>query len=144
MSYVAKGEKEYDATGAPLPGAKIHKIRITLTSSNVKNLEKCMLHSLDHHPLGRLNTLHSFFGSYQQSQGQTASCQGTCPSSYKSFEDHDSKNGLWNHSFIRTSCWCLPFNSLAVRVQRPGIATSSKSTSDWLTYTRQVRLSNRL
>jgi small subunit ribosomal protein S20e len=41
MSYVAKGEKEYDATGAPVPGAKIHKIRITLTSSNVKNLEKC-------------------------------------------------------------------------------------------------------
>jgi small subunit ribosomal protein S20e len=42
MSYVAKGEKEYDATGAPLPAAKLHKIRITLTSSNVKNLEKCM------------------------------------------------------------------------------------------------------
>jgi len=43
MSYVAKGDKEYDATGAPVPGAKIHKIRITLTSSNVKNLEKCQL-----------------------------------------------------------------------------------------------------
>ena len=42
MSYVAKGEKEYDATGAPVPGAKMHKIRITLTSSNVKNLEKCL------------------------------------------------------------------------------------------------------
>ena len=42
MSYVAKGEKEYDATGAPVPAAKIHKIRITLTSSNVRNLEKCM------------------------------------------------------------------------------------------------------
>ena len=41
MSYVAKGEKEYDAAGA-VPPAKIHKIRITLTSSNVKNLEKCM------------------------------------------------------------------------------------------------------
>jgi len=40
MSYVAKGDKEYDATGAPLPPAKIHKIRITLTSGNVKNLEK--------------------------------------------------------------------------------------------------------
>ncbi|KIO23278.1 hypothetical protein M407DRAFT_110657, partial [Tulasnella calospora MUT 4182] len=40
MSYVAKGEKEYDATGAQIPGAKIHKIRITLTSANVKNLEK--------------------------------------------------------------------------------------------------------
>ncbi|KAF8729413.1 hypothetical protein AX14_006135 [Amanita brunnescens Koide BX004] len=39
MSYVAKGEKEYDAAGA-VPAAKIHKIRITLTSSNVKNLEK--------------------------------------------------------------------------------------------------------
>ena len=42
MSYVAnKGEKDYDATGAQIPGAKIHKIRITLTSSNVTNLEKC-------------------------------------------------------------------------------------------------------
>jgi len=40
MSYVAKGDKEYDATGAPLPPAKVHKIRITLTSGNVKNLEK--------------------------------------------------------------------------------------------------------
>lgn len=40
MSYVAKGEKDYDAAGA-VPPAKIHKIRITLTSSNVKNLEKC-------------------------------------------------------------------------------------------------------
>ncbi|KAL5485809.1 RPS20 [Sanghuangporus weigelae] len=39
MSYVAKGEKDYDAAGA-VPLAKIHKIRITLTSSNVKNLEK--------------------------------------------------------------------------------------------------------
>jgi len=41
MSYVAKDkDKEYDpTTGAP---AKIHKIRITLTSSNVKNVEKCL------------------------------------------------------------------------------------------------------
>ncbi|KAI5981954.1 ribosomal protein S10 domain-containing protein [Pisolithus albus] len=39
MSYVAKGEKEYDAAGAE-PAPKIHKIRITLTSSNVRNLEK--------------------------------------------------------------------------------------------------------
>ncbi|EAU85982.1 40s ribosomal protein s20 [Coprinopsis cinerea okayama7 len=37
MSYVAK-DKDYDAAGQPAP--KIHKIRITLTSSNVKNLEK--------------------------------------------------------------------------------------------------------
>lgn len=41
MSYVAKAEKEYDATGAPIPAAKMHKIRITLTSSNIRNLEKC-------------------------------------------------------------------------------------------------------
>lgn len=41
MSYVAKGEKEYDATGAPVPPPPTHKIRITLTSSNVKSLEKC-------------------------------------------------------------------------------------------------------
>ena len=46
MSYVAKGEKEYDATGAPVPGAKMHKIRITLTSSNVRNLEKCLFYSI--------------------------------------------------------------------------------------------------
>jgi hypothetical protein len=43
MSYVAKGEKDYDATGAQIPAAKTHKIRITLTSSNVANLEKCKL-----------------------------------------------------------------------------------------------------
>lgn len=41
MAYVAKGEKDYDATGAQIPAAKAHKIRITLTSSNVANLEKC-------------------------------------------------------------------------------------------------------
>jgi small subunit ribosomal protein S20e len=40
MSYVAKDEKAYDSAGA-VPAPKIHKIRITLTSSNVKNLEKC-------------------------------------------------------------------------------------------------------
>ncbi|KAG8908349.1 hypothetical protein FRB99_007276 [Tulasnella sp. 403] len=41
MSQVAnKGEKEYDATGAQIPAPKVHKIRITLTSANVKNLEK--------------------------------------------------------------------------------------------------------
>ncbi|CAE6417193.1 unnamed protein product [Rhizoctonia solani] len=38
MSYVAK-DKDYDATGAPV-STKLHKIRITLTSSNVGNLEK--------------------------------------------------------------------------------------------------------
>lgn len=32
-------EKDFDKTGAP--AAKVHKIRITLTSRNVKNLEKC-------------------------------------------------------------------------------------------------------
>lgn len=36
MSYVAK-DKDVDAAA---PAAKIHKIRITLTSRNVKNLEK--------------------------------------------------------------------------------------------------------
>ena len=46
MSYVAKGEKEYDAAGA-VPPAKIHKIRITLTSSNVASLEKCMLFTMN-------------------------------------------------------------------------------------------------
>lgn len=40
MSYVAKGDKDYDAAGA-VPPAKIHKIRITLTSTKVKSLEKC-------------------------------------------------------------------------------------------------------
>ena len=38
MSYVAKGDKEFEASGAG--AAKSHKIRITLTSRNVKNLEK--------------------------------------------------------------------------------------------------------
>ena len=51
MSYVAKGEKEYDAAGA-VPAAKLHKIRITLTSSNVKNLEKCSSFLLPGVPCG--------------------------------------------------------------------------------------------
>lgn len=39
MSYVAKGgEKDYEAGGLPPP--KSHRIRITLTSKNVKALEK--------------------------------------------------------------------------------------------------------
>lgn len=41
MSYVAK-DKDVDASA---PAAKIHKIRITLTSRNVKNLEKGKRHS---------------------------------------------------------------------------------------------------
>lgn len=45
MSYVAKGEKEYDAAGQ-MPPAKLHKIRITLTSSKVPSLEKCMCSSV--------------------------------------------------------------------------------------------------
>ena len=33
-------KEDYEKTGATA-GAKVHKIRITLTSRNVKNLEKC-------------------------------------------------------------------------------------------------------
>ena len=65
MSYVAKGEKEYDATGAPVPAAKIHKIRITLTSSNVKNLEKCELQLLDVQPVAALMPFISLRGPHQ-------------------------------------------------------------------------------
>ena len=38
MSYVADNKKDLDGSSAP--AAKIHRIRITLTSRNVKNLEK--------------------------------------------------------------------------------------------------------
>ncbi|KAL8278296.1 hypothetical protein RQP46_009328 [Phenoliferia psychrophenolica] len=38
MAYVAKGDKEFEAGAAAAP--KSHKIRITLTSRNVKALEK--------------------------------------------------------------------------------------------------------
>lgn len=38
MSYVAKDSKDVDASAGA--SAKIHRIRITLTSRNVKNLEK--------------------------------------------------------------------------------------------------------
>lgn len=38
MAYVAKGDKEFEAGAASAP--KSHKIRITLTSRNVKALEK--------------------------------------------------------------------------------------------------------
>lgn len=47
---VAKGDDKYEvATGGAATQAKSHKIRITLTSKNVKNLEKGTLlhfHSL--------------------------------------------------------------------------------------------------
>ncbi|OLL22676.1 40S ribosomal protein S20 [Neolecta irregularis DAH-3] len=41
MSHVAKGEKQGEE-----PAIKVHRIRITLTSRNVKNLEKVVCHDL--------------------------------------------------------------------------------------------------
>lgn len=78
MSYVAKGDKEYDATGAPLPPAKIHKIRITLTCGTVKNLEKCPRFTLLL-PLGQCpySSNCSLDGSHKQGKGQEPSCEGT-------------------------------------------------------------------
>jgi len=90
MSYVAKGDKEYDATGAPLPPAKIHKIRITLTSGNVKNLEKCLcltvysfLETFCAHTVCSLDRPH------QQGQGQEPPCQGTRQAPHEGPEDYN-------------------------------------------------------
>ena len=70
MSYVAKGDKEYDATGAPLPPAKIHKIRITLTSGNVKNLEKCPYLAVRAFlETSRAHAVYSLDRPHQQGQG---------------------------------------------------------------------------
>ena len=78
MSYVAKGEKEYDAAGA-VPGAKLHKIRITLTSSNVRNLEKCECIG---HPDGGIMLIglrYSLGRPHQPREGQAAPRQGPGP-----------------------------------------------------------------
>lgn len=77
MSYVAKGEKEYDATGAPVPTAKVHKIRITLTSSNVKNLEKCTWSLACALKIVLPRT--SLCGPHQPRKGQAAPREGPCP-----------------------------------------------------------------
>jgi hypothetical protein len=71
MSYVAKGEKEYDAAGA-VPAAKIHKIRITLTSSNVKNLEKCKRPLPDKLKHLLMHDTHSLWRPHQPLQGEAA------------------------------------------------------------------------
>ena len=94
MSYVAKGEKEYDATGAPVPAAKIHKIRITLTSSNVKNLEKCTcFHSFGKRDWGELSGACSLDGLDQPGEGQAAPCQGPRPPSHQSPQGHHPQVG---------------------------------------------------
>ena len=85
MSYVAKGEKEYDATGAPVPAPKIHKIRITLTSSNVKNLEKCAWRPLD---VGRDADARSLRGPHQPREGQAAPRQGPRSPPHQGPQDH--------------------------------------------------------
>jgi hypothetical protein len=97
MSYVAKGEKEYDATGAPVPGAKIHKIRITLTSRNVKNLEKCACSGLRLFLVayGNSTTLCSLERPHQPGQGQAALRQGPCPSPDQDPQDHHPQVGAW-------------------------------------------------
>ena len=88
MSYVAKGEKEYDATGAPVPAAKIHKIRITLTSSNVKNLEKCMFPFKSQLGIEDLWPEDSLDGPDQPGKGQAAPCQGSRQTPYQSPQDY--------------------------------------------------------
>lgn len=87
MSYVAK-EKEYDSAG-PVPAAKIHKIRITLTSSNVRNLEKCAYLPPSFLNCGVLTGLCSQQRLDQQGQGQATPRQGPSPSPDQGFEDHD-------------------------------------------------------
>ena len=84
MSYVAKGEKDYDATGAPIAPAQLHKIRITLTSSNVANLEKCK-YSIFEMQMPKGLTVPAFASLPrldQPCQGQGPPCQGPHSSSY--------------------------------------------------------------
>lgn len=92
--YVAKGEKDYDATGAPIT-AKIHKIRITLTSSNVRNLEKCelLLARFNKSPDLTDSTLHSLSGFDQPRQRQGIARQGPRSFAYQGPQDHDPQDG---------------------------------------------------
>lgn len=133
MSYVAKGEKEYDATGAPVPGAKMHKIRITLTSSNVRNLEKCT----PFRPcLQNENILIEKFSVstdlINRAKDKELRVKGPVRLPTKVLRITTRKTVRFLHPLCRhlLECSHIIFNrSLVVRVLRPGIATSSKCTN---------------
>jgi hypothetical protein len=111
-----------------VPGAKIHKIRITLTSSNVKNLEKCMSHLLSL----------SLKLTFTISQSPPTSSTGLKISSFVSrvlsvFPPSRSRSLCVKlYVFVRRDSLRtlnVVHFSLVVKVQRLGIPSSSRFTS---------------
>ena len=141
MSYVAKDEKAYDAAGA-VPAAKIHKIRITLTSSNVKNLEKCAYPRVV--PVSRVSCEASPVSTdlINRAKDKQLRVKGPVRLPTKVLKITTRKTvGVVSPSYARDrSC---PVFSLAVKVQRPGTVMNSRSTNVSLTFTLPVRLSSK-
>ena len=145
MSYVAKGEKEYDATGAPVPGAKMHKIRITLTSSNVRNLEKCLYYSI--------LCLKNFSWHLQivstdlinRAKDKQLRVYGPVRLPTKVLKITTRKTVcLWELQHLHVSLICYFSFSLVVRVPKPGIAMSWRCTNVSLICTLPAKLLSRL
>lgn len=116
MSYVApKGDKDYDGA----PAAKSHKIRITLTSKNVKNLEKGACDALC-----GLADVSVCTDLVNRSKDKDLRVKGPVRLPTKCLT-------ITTRKTVRCRCCCLMSDAIspAVRAPRPGTATSSRSTS---------------
>lgn len=144
MSYVAKGEKEYDATGAPVPSAKIHKIRITLTSGNVRNLEKCSLSSYSSLECCVLISMLKFLLIWS-AVPKTSNSVSKAPFVFlPKFWRSQPVRRYVARVLTLVICLLMIFFSLVVRVPRHGIVTSSRFINVWSTCMPPVKLSSRL
>jgi len=139
MSYVAK-DKEYDAAGA-VPAAKIHKIRITLTSSNVKNLEKCQCSFISSkHPLNLPIVSADLINRAKDKQLRV---KGPVRLPTKVLKITTRKTVRAAVPSSRYILFTLLLASLVVRVPKPGTVMSSRCTSALSTCTPPARWSSR-
>jgi ribosomal protein S10 len=125
-SYVAKGEKDYDATGAPIT-AKIHKIRITLTSSNVKNLEKCTyIYLIAVFCIDTKSTVSADLINRAKDKELRVKGPVRLPTKVLRITTRKTVSNVlqvWFYTDGESPC------SLAVKVPRPGIVMNSRSTN---------------
>jgi len=134
MSYLDKGDKEYDATGAPLPPTKTHKLRVTMTSSNVKKLET-RLYFLA--PVFGIHPLICFAVSIDiinRAKDANLRVKGPVRLPTKVLKITARKSvriqSLYTR-YLNSTCDC----SLVARVPKPGTIMSSRSINVLLTYT---------
>jgi len=86
IDLVAKGgEKDKQQEAA----VKVHRIRITLTSRHVKNVEKGLHRWLNESHPGSLLRFDC------TCKGEGSQSQRTCSSSYQGLEDHHPKDSKW-------------------------------------------------